>query len=122
MKFSAMNTREQAKVICRIAPIVSRIGQDDEFNKALSAMAKDSKESENKTVLQKASAMIDALAPMLLDRHYDDALLITGELLGKTADELEGMGLLTIIRGVKGVIDEELIGFFKPSAATDTKA
>lgn len=121
MKFSAMGTRDQAKLLCSIAPAVSRIGQDEEFNKKLSEMAKQ-KTEKGKTLFQTISAMVDAFVPLLLDRHYDDTMAIAGGLIGKDGEALEEMGIVSIVREVKGVIDEELIGFFKQSAATEQKA
>ena len=117
-----MNTREQAVALCKIAPVVNKIGQDEEFNAKLAAMAEENKKSKGKTVFQTATAMIDVFAPLMLDRHYDDVMMIVGVLLGKEMEELESMGILTIIREVKGVLNEELIGFFKQSAGTDTNA
>ena len=121
MKFSAMTTREQAVLLCRIAPVVSRIGQDEEMNAKMAEMAKEDAEKK-KTVLQKVSAMIDVFAPVLLDRHYDDAMIVCGALIGKTQEELDEMGILSIIREVKGVIDEELVSFFKQSDGTEATA
>lgn len=119
MKFSAMNTREQARMLCKIAPAVSRIGKDEELNTKLEEMAKEDKEKHGKTVLARASAMIDAFVPMLLEKHYEDTIYIAGELIGKTDDELERMGIISIVREVKGVVDEELVRFFRQSAATE---
>lgn len=121
MKFSAMTTREQAQMLCKIAPVVARIGQDAELNAKMAEMAKNNTEGGDKTVLSKMSALIEVFIPVLLDRHYEDTMMIAGNLLGKTAEEMDEMGILSIVREVKGVIDEELISFFKQSAATEPK-
>ena len=121
MKFSAMTTREQAQMLCKIAPVVARIGQDAELNAKMAEMAKNNTEGGDKTVLSKMSALIEVFIPVLLDRHYEDTMMIAGNLLGKTAEEMDEMGILSIVREVKGVIDEELISFFKQSAATEQK-
>ena len=116
-----MTTREQAQMLCKIAPVVARIGQDAELNAKMAEMAKNNAEGGDKTVLSKMSALIEVFIPVLLDRHYEDTMMIAGNLLGKTAEEMDEMGILSIVREVKGVIDEELISFFKQSAATEPK-
>lgn len=119
MRYSEMSTREQAKLLCKIAPTVSRIAQDKEFNSQLSKIA--SADKTGKTVFQMVTGLIDACMPLLLDKHYEDTMAICGELLGKTEAEMERAGILAIVREVKAVLDEDLIGFFKQSAVSGMK-
>lgn len=119
MKYSEMGAREQAKLLCAIAPKVSKICQDAEFNTKLAQISKKNQECAGKrTVFQTYADMFEACAPLLLDRHYDDVMDIASGLLGKTAEEMERAGILAIIRELKTVADEDLIGFFKQSAVS----
>lgn len=121
MKFSEMTTRQQAKIVCGIAASVSRIAKDDEVYHLMESFASDDdqEKTDRGSGLGFIVQMTETVIPLLLDRHYDDTMAIAAALTDKPVSELETMGIFGIVREVRGVLDGELIGFFKQSGSSE---
>lgn len=112
MKLSEMNTKQLAAALCRLTQPVSRIAKDEEINKMLSDMAKQKK----MTMAEKAGALLE-LVPLLLDKHYSDAIQIIAAMTGRLDAEVETLNGMEMIAELRNSIDAELVRFFRSSAA-----
>lgn len=112
MKLSEMNTKQLAAALCRLTQPVSRIAKDEEINKMLSDMAKQKK----MTMAEKAGALLE-LVPLLLDKHYADAIQIIAAMTGRLDAEVETLNGMEMIAELRSSIDAEFVRFFRSSAA-----
>lgn len=112
MKLSEMNTKQLAAALCRLTQPVSRIAKDEEINKMLSDMAKQKK----MTMAEKAGALLE-LVPLLLDKHYADAIQIIAAMTGRLDAEVETLNGMEMIAELRNSIDAEFVRFFRSSAA-----
>lgn len=112
MKLSDMNTKQLAAALCRLTQPVSRIAKDEEINKMLSDMAKQKK----MTMAEKAGALLE-LVPLLLDKHYADAIQIIAAMTGRLDAEVETLNGMEMIAELRNSIDAEFVRFFRSSAA-----
>lgn len=117
MKLTEMNTNQLAKAICGIADPLSRIAQDKALNEALTAY-KDNY-SENQTVLQKASGLMEKVVPALLSTHYDDMVKVISIMTGKSCEEIGMQNGIQTITDVKSFFDKDFALFFASSANTE---
>lgn len=119
MKLSEMNTQQLAACLCKIAPVLERIGMDDGTNRAFEAL---SGKLEGSTRMQQLAQMVGALVPALLGSHFDDVVTIVAAMTGKTEDGVRTQNGFTTIRDVQSFFDEDFLGFFRSSAAQEPKA
>lgn len=116
MKLSEMNTKQLAAALCRLTQPVSRIAKDEEINAALSAMSKQMRENEHMTMAEKAGALLE-LVPLLLEKHYADAVEIIAAMTGRLASEVETLNGMQMIAELRDSVDAEFVRFFRSSAA-----
>src|SRR5574340_342664 len=79
MKLSEMNTEQLAACLCKIAPVLERIGMDEATNRAFAAL---SEKLEGCTRMQQLAQMVGALVPALLGAHFDDMVTIVAAMTG----------------------------------------
>lgn len=119
MKLSEMKTRDAARCLCSIAPALERIAKDPALNENLRQMSAAARENaEKETLLERMAGMIGAFIPTLLDRHYDDALIVLSRLTGKSEMEIDEQSIVQTMRDVRACVDQDLIDFFTSSGAS----
>ncbi len=114
MKLSEMNTVELAQALCLLAAPVGRLAEDVELLKGMAA-AGEGKE----TLGEKLGALMPTVIPALLDKHFDDVVLILSALTGKTPAAIRKQKGFETIRDIRACFDGDLLDFFKSSAGME---
>lgn len=111
MKLSEMNTAQLAKALCTLSAPVGRLVEDVELMRGIADAGKD-----KSTIGEKMGALLPKVIPALLDKHFDDVVLILSALTGKTAAAIRKQNGFETIKDVRSCFDKDLLDFFKSSA------
>lgn len=116
MKLSEMNGEQLRQTLCRLAPPLCTILQDEKVQRLLQQIA------EPKTPLCSVMALlIGQGVPLLLQEHLTDTCLALSVLTDLSAETLLAMDAPELIRLIRSLWDKELAAFFA-SAGTAPQA
>ena len=101
MKLSEMNTVELSKALCKLAAPVGAILGSDDVKEAMQALTL----KEGETPFAHMARLFVQVAPVALDKHFDDAVTILGILIGKDPDEIRHQ---TGLQTMKDIRDDAL--------------
>ena len=115
MKISEMSTDKVLDVLCEITPAINSIITDDELLSQLkSVVSQDDKELTTAQLIARGVEKVNAIIPILLKKHKEDAFSILAALSEKTCDEIAKQKSLVTLKQIKEIAqDKELIDFFK---------
>lgn len=114
MKLSEMNTVQMAKALCELAAPVGRLAEDVELMRGMA----DAGQGKN-TLGEKLGALLPKVIPALLDKHFDDVVLILSALTGKSGEVIRAQKGVQTIRDIQSCFDGDLLDFFKSSAGME---
>lgn len=115
MRISELSTEELAPVLVDLTTPVSNIAMDEDTIKQLRDVGS------RKTVLEQTGSFIRGIMPLLLKTHFEDTCAIIAILTGKKTEEVKKQkGLMTIADAI-GVVDSDLMDFFKSFVHTEQK-
>lgn len=114
MKLSEMNTVEMSKALCALAVPVGHLAEDAELMRGIAEAGKD-----NDTLGEKLGALLPKVIPALLDKHFEDTVLILSALTGKTPAAIRKQKGVQTIQDVRSCFDRDLLDFFKSSAGME---
>ena len=114
MKLSEMNTAQLAKALCTLSAPVGRLVEDVELMRGIADAGKG-----KETMGEKLGALLPKVIPALLDKHFDDVVLILSALTGKTAEAIRKQNGFETIKDVRSCFDGDLLDFFKSSAGME---
>lgn len=116
MKLSEMNTRQMAAALCALTQPMARIAKDEEIDKAMRSIAGKSEQMHSMTAFEKGATLMEELVPLMLGKHYDDAVEIISALTGKTAKEIDEQNGMQTVNDLLGSLDGKFFDFFRSSA------
>lgn len=115
MRISELSTEELAPILTELAVPVSDIAMDESTVATLRSIA------EKKTEIEQIGAFVREIFPLLLKTHLDSTCSIVAILTGKTLDEVKKQKGLQTIADAVGVVDADLMDFFKSFVHTEQK-
>lgn len=115
MKLSEMNTKQLTKALCDLTSPIANICGDKEVMDALSVLRK----VQHGESVGSIADVIAKVVPVLLDKHYDDAVAILSALTGKSRKEIDEQSGVQTINDIMACMDGDLSTFFTPSAPMD---
>lgn len=115
MKLSEMNTKQLASALCALVRPMQALAQDEEINRAFTAIYAKGEEMQNMTVLEKGGMLLEVV-PVLFERRYKETIEIVSVLTGKSVEELEVQNGMETINETMQCFDSQLLGFFRSSA------
>lgn len=101
MKLSEMNTVELSEALCKLAAPVGAILGSDDVKEAMQALTR----KEGETPFAHMARLFAQVAPVALDKHFDDVVTILGILIGKDPDKIRQQ---TGLQTMKDIRDEAL--------------
>lgn len=107
MKLSDMNGEQLRLTLCRLAPHLCAILQDEKVHHLLSRIMDPAVPLCSVTAL-----LIGQGVPLLLQEHLPDTVQALSALTGLSADALLAMGAPDLVRLIRSLWDEELAAFF----------
>lgn len=119
MKLSEMDTKQLSECLCKLAPVLERIGTDEATDRALATL---SSKLDGGTQMKKLAQMVGALVPALLGAQFDDMVTIVSVMTGKTEESVRMQKGMETIRDVQDFFDRDFWDFFKSSAAREQQA
>lgn len=119
MKLHDMNTVELKNTLCRLVGPMCRIAEDERTQAAFDALAQD--RLSRLPLLKGLSAVMAELAPILLQRHWDDMLQIASAVTGKSVGELRAQNGIATVAEFISCLDEDLGAFFSFAADSAQK-
>lgn len=115
MRISELSTEELAPVMADLTIPLSNIATDNKTVEALRSIGG------QKTQLEQIGSFVREIMPLLLATHFDDTCAIIAILTGqKTEDVRKQKGLKTIADAI-GIVDSDLLDFFKSFVHTEQK-
>lgn len=118
MKLSEMNTKQLASALCALVRPMQALAQDEEINRAFTAISAKSEETQSMTVLEKGGMLLEVV-PVLFERRYKETIEIVSVLTGKSVEELESQNGMETINETIQCFDNQLLGFFRSSAVME---
>ena len=115
MKLSEMNTRQLASAMCALVRPMQALAQDEEINRAFTAISARGEDAQRMTVLEKGGMLLEVV-PVLLERRYKETIEIVSVLTGKSVEVLEAQNGMETINETMECFDSQLLGFFRSSA------
>lgn len=115
MKLSEMNTKQLTKALCDLTLSIANICGDKEVMDALTVLRK----VQQGESVGSIADVIAKVVPVLLDKHYDDAVAILSALTGKSRKEIDEQSGAQTINDIMACMDGDLSTFFTQSAPMD---
>ena len=116
MKLSQMNGEQLRTTLCRLAPCLCSILQDEKVQQLLSQVM-----DPQLPACSAAALLIGQGLPLLLDAHRDAATQALCTLSGLSPQDIAAMKAPELLRLIRSLWDEELAAFFA-SAGTAPQA
>lgn len=114
MKLSQLTTDALVNVLCEITPYINNIVTDNKLAAELGRKIDAQKIKTRAGVMLEGTKKLNALVPMLLQKHRDDLYGILAALNGKTSEEIGAQNaLVTAAQIMELANDRELLDFFK---------
>lgn len=114
MKLSEMTLEQQAAAICDLCEPVGAMLEDARVGEALGKLA--TKPGESTTVGKMVGRFVRYVVPVLLRLHLAELVKIVSIMTGKSVKDVRAMGATGITKEVVGLMDGEMLDFFKSSA------
>lgn len=112
MKISHMNLTQVAAVVEKVPPALKRIMEDEELRQGVAKWAQRKGEAPAVGIM----TLVSEAAPVLLNRHMDDTVLILSALTGKSEKRVRRQRLSTTIRDMRKCMDKDVLDFFRHAA------
>lgn len=112
MKLSELKTGDACSVLCEIAPLISKITQDETFTRVLLGDI----DLDGKSTTERAAVIVNKiieLIPILVGTHRDDVFGILAAVNLTTEVEIANQALLVTMAQFRELLgDKELLSFF----------
>lgn len=115
MKISELSTEQLAPILTELSVPLSDIAMDQSTVQTMRTIA------QQKTEVEQIGAFVREIFPLLLKTHFESVCSIVAILTGKTVEQVKKQKGLQTIADAVGIVDGDLIDFFKQFVHTGPK-